>query len=63
MKYQYAYLFTIGNKIVWSGETKESLVKRASNNRDANLILDFIELDHVGSFIELSTGEFIFQTS
>lgn len=63
MKYQYAYLFTIGNKIVWSGETKESLPDRAGTPRDKDLILDFIEEDHIGSFIELSTGEFIFQTS
>jgi hypothetical protein len=63
MKYQYAYLFTIGSKIVWSGETKESLLNRVGTDRDRELILDFTEKDHPGSFIELSTGEFVFQTS
>ncbi len=61
--YKYAFLFTIGNKIVWSAENMKSLPNRGGTMEDIDLILKFIERDHVGSFIELSTGEFIFQTS
>ena len=61
MKRRYAYLFTIGNKIQWSSETEDSLRNRADNARDKGLIEDFIDANTVGSFIQLETGEFVFQ--
>lgn len=61
MKNKYVYLFTIGNSIQWSGETKDTLINRADNQDDKDLILDFIDADSVGSFIKLSTGDFVFQ--
>ena len=63
MKYQYVYLFAINNKIVWSGETAESLSKRAGTDDDKRGIENFIKRGRIGHFIELTTGEYIFQTS
>ena len=60
---RYAYLFTVGGKIAWSNETADRLPNRADNDTDKALIEDFIDANRVGSFIELNTGEFIFQTA
>lgn len=62
-QYKYQYLFTLGNSIVRSSETKETLLKRADNVKDRELIESFIEQEYVGNFTQLSTGEFIFQTA
>ncbi len=62
MKKKFVYLFPIGNKIQWSGDTVEVLKKRGSTLDDVNEIEEFIETATVGCHMILSTGEFIFRT-
>lgn len=67
MKFKYQYLFIrnapTGARIVRSSESEDSLLNRASTSEDAADISSFIEDGRVGSFIHLSSGEFVFQTS
>ena len=62
---RFAYLFTIGNKIVWSGENEVSLTHRMKSEpkevRDE--VEEFIGLAQPGYHLELPTGEFIFCTA
>jgi hypothetical protein len=58
---KYAYIFTIGNSLQWSGETEQTLLKRGANEDDKQMISDFIDHGSVGSFIKLDTGEMIFR--
>ncbi len=58
---KFAYLFSLGGRIEWSGEDETTLHNRSGTEQDANLILDFVETSKVGSFIRLSTGEFVFR--
>ena len=48
-QYKYQYLFTLGNSIVRSSETKETLLKRADNVKDRELIESFIEQEYVSN--------------
>lgn len=65
MKFKYIYLFTIGNKIVHSCETAESLKNRVkgtgSTEEDRDEVNLLIEMNHVGSHCSLSTGEHVVQ--
>jgi hypothetical protein len=62
-KYNYIYLFPIGNKIVHSRETAESLLNRATTDEDRDALTLLIECRHVGGYTSLSTGEFAVQVS
>lgn len=66
MKRKYAYVFPLSMpngscKLQWSSEAADTLARRADNDDDRNLILDFIKTGSIGSFISLDTGEMIFQ--
>jgi hypothetical protein len=64
MKKKFVYLFTIGGKIHWSGDTAETLINaRASTPDDKAEVKEFVETADVGSHIQISTGEFIFRTA
>lgn len=61
MKRKYAYVFSIGcGKLVWSGEDAASLRRRARKDDEMD-VEEFIEANKVGHFIQLSTGEMVFQ--
>jgi hypothetical protein len=59
---KFAYLFTVGGKIFWSGDTEKTLPSRAADDNDHKAITDFIKNAEVGWFTTLTTGEFIFRT-
>ena len=62
MSNNYAYVFSCGGKVVWSGENSTTLVNRANSSDDRNLILDFLESKpSPGSFIVLNEGDLIFK--
>ena len=58
---KFAYLFTLGTKIVWSSENQVSLKHRLKNEpewvrKEAD---EFIEKSKPGDFMQLPTSEFI----
>lgn len=60
---KFAFLFTLGNKIVWSGDTPTQLLNRVSEEADLVIkVAEFINVAHAGHHMELPTGEFIFCT-
>ena len=61
MKRKYAYVFSIGSNVTWSGEDVGSLRKRTKDPIDLQEIEQLIEADRPGHFISLSTGEMVFQ--
>jgi hypothetical protein len=67
MKRKYIYLFTIGNKIVHSGETEDSLRNRVegkgNTDSDRREVEQLIRADMIGNYCSISTGEFIVQVS
>jgi hypothetical protein len=63
MKKKFVYLFTIGNKIHWSGDDENVLVNRGSTGDDRAEIREFIDTAEVGNHLTISTGEFIFRTA
>lgn len=58
--FEFAYCFAIDNKVNWSSETAESLVRRTKDDNDRASIEDFIETATPGSFIALSSGDLVF---
>ena len=63
-KKSFAYLFTLGPKIVWSGETPNSLATRIATE-PKNVVLEvqeFIKRSTAGDHMSLDTGEMIWCT-
>ena len=62
---KFAYLFTVGGKIVWSSENQVSLQHRLKSAPQAtrDMADDFIGDSTSGMHIQLPTGEFIFCTT
>ena len=61
--YKYAYIFSINSKVVWSGETAETLKKRIKIADGLAEAEDLINHGKVGSHISLSTGEMVFKVA
>lgn len=61
MKRKYAYVFSMGSKVVWSSDTADALRHRIKDPIDLQEIEQLIEADRPGHFITLSTGEMVFQ--
>jgi len=63
MNNNYAFVFSVNGKVVWSGETAESLRSRMANTFDEDLVADFLESNpDPGSFIVLVEGDMVFRT-
>ena len=62
---KFAYLFTLGDKIVWSSETEVSLVNRMKSEPSAvrEEVGVFIQFSKPGDHIQIPSGEFIFCTA
>jgi len=62
---RFAYLFTIGGKIVVSRETSVALLHRMKSEPAAvrDEVEDFITTSYPGDDMQLPTGEFIFCTA
>lgn len=61
--YNYAYVFSINSKVVWSGETVETLKKRVNVAEDLAEIEGLIKHGKAGSHISLTTGEMVFRVA
>ena len=61
MQAKYAYVFSIGSKVVWSGETEETLRRRVKDPKDQDDLERFLEVNKVGHFTELPCGDMVFQ--
>jgi hypothetical protein len=59
---KFIYMFALGGKVVWSGDTEEVLRSRADNDVDKAEVEQLIESGEVGSFICLETGEMAMRT-
>lgn len=53
MEKRFAFIFSINNKPVWSGETEESLLKRADNQDELDEITEFVKTAKVGWLLPL----------
>jgi hypothetical protein len=52
--YQFAYVFCVNHKPVWSAETKESMLEIRFPEGDAerDKVTDFVETASIGEFIQ-----------
>ena len=62
---KFAYLFTLGGRIVWSSENENSLMTRLAMVPKSvhEEVWEFIAHSTPGQHIQLPTGEFIFRTA
>ena len=63
--YKFAYLFSLTGRVVWSGETAESLLTRlkGKNSTDYAAVQEFITQSSPGNFLSLELGDMVFRTS
>lgn len=62
---KFAYLFTLGGRIVWSSENENSLMTRMATEPKAvhEDVREFVDTSTPGMHMQLPTGEFIFRTA
>lgn len=63
MKKKFVFIFTIGGKIVLSGDDADAVVSRGDTPYDKGMLRDFVDHAEVGSYRVLQTGEIVFRNS
>lgn len=59
---KFLFLFTIADKIVWSGDNEAQLKNRKFKVPDREVVDEFIEHAQPGDHISLSTGEMVIRS-
>lgn len=60
---KFIYIFPVAGRCAWSGETTQTILRRAANAADLKELTSFINVCGEGSHMELSTGEMVVCTS
>jgi hypothetical protein len=59
MNDKYLFIFSVNGALVWSGDTKEQLLKRRLAQGDQEVVKEFVTIARPGDHIILSSGEMV----